>query len=61
MRNSLKNTHPMYIVFMRFYFGKKAPRRKPPEIFISDFAQNAGENTMEKRLKVFYAHSSILL
>ena len=59
----------MYTVFVRFYFGEKSAtvgRLKQIEIVIQDSSKSTGisgkiegENTMEKRLRVFRAHSRI--
>ena len=66
-RNSLKNTRPMYIVFIPFHFGEKSAGLKGSSSRLSSKSTGIlrkimeAENAMEKRLRVFRAHSRILL
>ena len=67
-RNSLKNTRLMYTALVSLYFGEKSALLKadadrdcrPRQFQVNrNFGQDGGGNTMEKRLKVFRAHSRI--
>ena len=61
--NSLKITQPVYIVFVRFYLGEKSAMLKGSRRSRSSSKSTAISLKMEGeiRLRVFRAHSRILL